>query len=126
VQTVRKWENAGLPFLKDLGPFLILGRDLKGFLEAGCKRKEPLGPNRFFCTRCRGAVEAAGGLADLVPHKTEHGGRLEPLCAQCEVTVNRFVSAPRLPSVASKLDVAIRGRGSSLSASFSTRSKARG
>ena len=107
-QTVRSWTRKGLHILTGSVPHLILGGDLRAYIESIAQTKRPLGPNEFYCARCRAGVEPWGGLADYVP-RTDTQGRLSALCGRCEGPVNRFASPARLSVVAPDLDLTVRG-----------------
>jgi len=55
IRTVQIWRRDGLKILDDgVKPFLVMGEDLHEFLlDRVAKRKKPLQPGEFFCTRCQ-------------------------------------------------------------------------
>jgi hypothetical protein len=55
IRTVQRWPQEGLKVHdKETKPFLVMGHDLREFLEARSRsRKRPLQPGEFYCPRCR-------------------------------------------------------------------------
>jgi len=121
-QTIRGWIKRGLRCLRSERPFLILGCDLRAFLEQANEAKEPLGPNQLFCLKCRTAQEPWGQLADYIP-QSPTSGRLTGLCPVCERECQRFVGVAQVRSVAPDLDVTYRGNEASLKQSADPPSK---
>lgn len=93
--SVRRWLKAGLPHLADQRPFLILGSDLRDFLEKRDKPKQRCRLHEFFCFRCREPKAAAGGLIDYVA-RTALSGQLSAICEACETIMHKNVSASKL------------------------------
>lgn len=104
-QTVRGWIRSGLPALSAKRPLLILGCELKVFLEkkqAKAKRKPALG--EMMCMSCRRPQMPYGLMADYLPMNARTG-RLEALCGVCEGVVMRFTSAASLPEFSKILQI---------------------
>jgi hypothetical protein len=78
--TVRKWRLEGLAVMDSQKPHLILGSELKRFLE-GRLSQEPqkLEPEKFYCMSCRAPRRLYGGMADYFPI-TPSRGRLMGFC----------------------------------------------
>jgi len=94
--TVRAWVKAGLPTSDGNRPTLILGRDLRAYLqERRTKNKQPCRPGEFYCFRCRWPKAAAGEMADCWP-VTDKIVHLQALCPDCCCTMNRRVSLTKL------------------------------
>lgn len=56
-RTIQYWYKEGLKTLDNKKPFLVMGYELKAFLEKKQKeRKCTLKPDEFYCTKCRRAV----------------------------------------------------------------------
>jgi hypothetical protein len=110
VQTVRAWRPLGLVVLDSQKPHLILGHELKRFLDS---RKQPatrkLASDEFFCMSCRAPRTPYGAMADYVPFNTVRG-RLVALCGVCETPCNRFVSLKMCGNLAKTLTIATRDR----------------
>lgn len=108
VSTVRNWGEQGLPMLKAKRPYLIVGEQLRRFLDARAKkRKCPLGPNQFYCLSCKTAVEPFGMMADYEADSAK-SGRLVGLCSHCERTCHRMTSKAKITQIAPNLDLAFR------------------
>lgn len=111
VVTVRGWEKDGLRVLKSQRPFIIMGQDLRAFLEARqAKHKRPLGTGEFYCMACKTPKTPYGAMADYV-RDTPTTGRLIGLCPCCGREMHRFVSPAKLPTFAAKLAIEYRDAG---------------
>lgn len=65
VQTVRLWRRSGLRVLDSQKPHLILGFDLKDFLNKRAKKPERrLARDQFLCMTSNEAKRASGAIAD--------------------------------------------------------------
>ena len=103
--TIRQWIKQGLATIDDKRPTLVLGRDLRAFIEKRrAVNKRPCGPGQIYCMRCRvprvpaqAMVECRArgpSLADLI-------GR----CPECQSLMYRRVSLCKLPAVLGPLQV---------------------
>jgi len=105
--TVRMWIKQGLPIIDDRRPMLILGSDLREFLQARRrKNKCSLKPGEIYCVRCRAPRLPAGDMADYKP-LTETQGNLIGICPICEITMYRRVSRAKIERIRGRLDVTI-------------------
>lgn len=103
--TVRHWIKAGLPTIDKMRPMLILGYDLRGFLQARRnKNKTTLKPGEFYCVRCRLPKLPAGGFAEFSPI-TEKIGNLIAICPDCDAIMNRRVSMAKISQVCGPIDI---------------------
>ena len=110
VQTVRTWRPLGLAVLDSQKPHLILGHELKRFLETRePKARQRLAPDQFYCMSCRAPRVPYGAMADYVPFNLVRG-RLEALCAVCETPCNKFVSLETCNDLAKVMTIATRNR----------------
>jgi len=108
VPTVRSWIKKGLPVLRSQIPHLILGADLREYLEAAQKTgKTPLQSDELYCLKCRKPRKPYGALVDYIPTTTSKG-RLEGLCPVCGSLCNRFTSQSQLPKFTDIFDLTIR------------------
>lgn len=106
-QTVRVWRGEGLPVLTGKTPHLIVGSDLKAFLDKrNAKARIALRLDQFKCMRCRMAVAPYGGLVDYTP-LTPYRGILSTLCAECEGKCTKFASLAQLNHLSGILSVEI-------------------
>jgi RNase P subunit RPR2 len=105
--TVRKWIKEGLPVCDDRRPVIVLGSDLRAFLQAKRTRNKcPCGPGRIYCVRCRSPKVPAGNMADCLP-STRTGGMLAAICPDCGSMMYRRVSLAKLASVRGELDITV-------------------
>ena len=51
--TVRKWTMQGLAPVSETWPYLYHGEEVKAFLTARAKPRQPLGPGELYCTPCK-------------------------------------------------------------------------
>jgi DNA-binding XRE family transcriptional regulator len=110
VQTVRAWREEGLLVLDSQKPHLILGHELKRFLDNRMPKKScKLAPDEFFCMSCRAPRAPYGAMADYVPLNAVRG-RLVALCGVCETPCNKFVSAAMCDELAKTLSIVTRAR----------------
>lgn len=66
VGTVRSWVRSGLPAMVAQRPFLILGCELRDFLNARrAKFKASLQADELFCFSCKTARKPLGLMVDL-------------------------------------------------------------
>lgn len=106
--TVRAWLKSGLKAIDGERPALVLGAELRRFLEERrATRKRPTPPGMIFCLRCREPRPPAGGLADYLP-RTAATGDLQGICPDCDSMLYRRVALRTLEAVRGDLDVTIR------------------
>lgn len=105
--TVRQWIKSGLPVLDDQRPALVLGRELRDFLQARRdKKKRRCQPGEIFCVKCREPRSPDGSIAEYRPS----GGGLGSLigiCPVCECVMHRRTSEAKLEQVRGELEVTI-------------------
>lgn len=90
--TVARWVINGLNCLKDQKPYLILGSELKCFLQKKREsKKQKCKPNELYCLRCKAPTIPAENFVEyqLISNTK---GRLVGFCSRCECVVNKFVS----------------------------------
>lgn len=103
--TVLTWVKAGLPCLRDKRPWLILGRDLRPFLERRNKvHRVRCPPDHLYCLRCKAPREPAGMMLDYKP-KTAKVGNLKGICSVCETWIFRNVSLAKINAVAGRCQI---------------------
>lgn len=103
--TVRAWVKSGLPTCDSKRPMLILGRDLRAYLQARRTRnKRPCKPGEIYCVRCRAPKRPDGDMADYIPI-TEKFGNLEGICPDCGGMMYKRASKAKLPEIWAKLDI---------------------
>ena len=104
--TVHAWiKKHGLKTIDDLRPILILGCDLREFLqERRTKDKRKCLPHEIYCMKCRKPQIPAGNMADYIPI-TETTGRLISLCPVCECHINQIKSLSQLHAIKDKIAI---------------------
>ena len=103
--TVRLWIKQGLPTTDNRRPMLILGHDLRAFLEARrSKNRRACKPGEMYCLRCREPRAPAGAVADF-ERITETLGNLVAICSHCGAVMNRRVNIAKLADVSGEVAV---------------------
>jgi hypothetical protein len=106
-QTVSGWRKEGLIVMDSQTPHLIVGANLKAFLDKrNNKAVLTLALDQFRCMRCGEATRAYGGMADYQPYTPERGA-LTTLCEVCEGACCKFVSKRQLDDLAGILTIAL-------------------
>ena len=81
--TVRRWIKAGLPTVGGRGKTLILGLQLRVFLEKRRKdAKRPCPPGHMYCLKCQAPRPPAAAMTEYIPI-TPTSGNLKALCPVC-------------------------------------------
>ncbi|CTQ55392.1 hypothetical protein LP7551_03935 [Roseibium album] len=104
--TVRRWLKTDLYCLDDQRPTLILGQDLKTFLDGRRKSKQICRPEECFCMSCKAPRNAAFGEVEYNP-MTASGGNLRALCNVCSTVMHKRISAGGLEVLRSILTVTV-------------------
>lgn len=105
--SVRAWIKAGLPVCDARRPVLILGMDLRNYLQGKrSERRRRCGVGELYCLRCRKPRWPAEDMVDYIP-MTAATGRLNALCPVCTAVMNRYVGAKDLDEIRAKLDVRV-------------------
>jgi len=105
--SVRAWIKAGLPVCDARRPVLILGMDLRNYLQGKrSERRRRCGVGELYCLHCRKPRWPAEGMVDYIP-MTAATGRLNALCPVCTAVMNRYVGAKDLDEIRAKLDVRV-------------------
>ena len=103
--TVRAWVKAGLPTCDSKRPTLILGRELRAFLqERRTKNKRPCKPGEIYCVRCHAPKRPALEMADYQP-TTATLGNLIGICPDCGGMIFRRASRAKLLQIQGNLDI---------------------
>ncbi|QQX81683.1 helix-turn-helix domain-containing protein [Shewanella sp. KX20019] len=92
VKTVRNWIHAGLPVIKETGPLLIQGADLKLYLKQ--KRKTYLHRcelNEMFCFKCKVPKKPSIDSVEFIAVPSG-SAQMTGRCAECDKQSNKFVS----------------------------------
>jgi hypothetical protein len=112
--TIRHWIADGLAALDNRKPTLIKGATLKAFIDArNAHRRQPCGPGRMYCLKCRAPKSPAFGEVEYEPD-SEKFGRLIGLCPDCSTLIQRWTSAGKINEAAGNLTVRLRGQAERL------------
>lgn len=113
--SVRGWIKSGLPVVDRSRPVLILGHELRAWLERRRKAaKRPCTPGTIFCFKCRQPRPPAMGMVEATRHNATTGN-LSALCAVCGTMMHRRTRLAAIAAVMPNLDVQIREAGASIS-----------
>lgn len=103
--TVQHWIKSGLPHIRDGRPLLILGQDLKEFLNGRrLKGRKPCPPGHLFCLKCREPRRPAARMLDYVPI-TLTSGNLKGICEVCETFIFRRILLVKVATASAEFDV---------------------
>jgi hypothetical protein len=103
--TVRLWVKDGLATNDNKRPLLILGFDLKQYLQSKRKRnKRKCQPFEIYCVRCRLPQIPYGNMVDYKPINSSMGC-LIGLCPSCDGIINKFCKLANLEKIKGKLEI---------------------
>jgi len=103
--TVREWIKSGLPVVDNCRPVLILGSELRKFLERKrTKNKRPCQPCELYCLRCRKPQKPAGNMADFTPI-TDKVGNLIAICPDCDAMINKRMNMAKLTLISTQMEI---------------------
>ena len=103
--TVRGWIKKGLPIADKSRPTLILGGELRQWLEKQSKaRKRPCPPGTFRCFKCREPRAPALGMVEYQAFNSK-SGNLKALCCSCDTMMHRCTGKDKIAAVMPGLDV---------------------
>lgn len=113
--SVRGWIKSGLPIIDMARPVLMLGRELRQFLEKQRNaRQRPTPPGHFYCFKCRAHSKPALGMVEYTPFN-RMTGNLQALCDACDTVMNRRARQDSLALIMPGLAVQIRQASSRIS-----------
>ena len=105
-RTVENWIDAGLPCINERKPHLILGSDLRAFIQERQKSKrQKCGAGELYCLKCRAPRRPAGEMLDYLP-MTLVSGNLQGICEVCGRLIFRRVALLKLYDVTAGCEVA--------------------
>ena len=105
--SIRGWIKAGLPILDNSRPIIILGGELKAWLDKKRKAaKRPCPPGTFYCFKCRTPKAPALGMVEYKPmNKTT--GNLIALCTDCGTMMHRRARQEAIEAIMPNLAIQI-------------------
>lgn len=105
-RTVQEWYKKGLKTVNEQKPFLVMGYELKQFLEEMLKsRKIKLSPDEFYCTKGREAVRPVNNNVKIIVFANSIGKQgfksmtIKGICQKCGSSINRFSHTGKLDEV---------------------------
>ncbi len=107
--TVRGWVRSGLPAMVARRPYLILGSELRDFLDSRRRKsKVELQADELYCFRCKAAIKPLGLMVDA-HEQSVNTLRLQGLCEVCGGVCNRAISRAQISQFQRIFDVALKG-----------------
>jgi Helix-turn-helix domain len=112
--SVRSWIKSGLPTIDTARPVLVLGSELRGWLEKRRKEaKRPCQPGTLYCFKCRTPKPPALGMIEYRPMNASTGN-LSAICADCDTMMHRRTRRETISAIMPSLDVQIREAAASI------------
>jgi hypothetical protein len=109
--SVRGWIKGGLPTVDRSRPVLILGHELRAYLERKRKSaKRPCPPGTLYCFKCRRPRAPAMGLVEA-NRMNATTGNLIAICEDCGTMMHRRARLDAIGAIMPNLDVQIREAG---------------
>lgn len=106
--SVRGWINDGLPTVDRSRPMLILGHELRTYLENKRKSaKRPCPPGTLYCFKCRQPRAPAMEMVEAT-YQNATTGNLSALCEGCGTMMHRRARLDAIGKIMPNLDVQIR------------------
>ena len=105
--TVRTWLRSGLSAVGPQRPILVLGKDLRTFLEKRrVESKQGCPPGTMYCLKCKAPRSPA---LEMIEYRisTDISGNLCALCAICGTTMYRRCRLAAIGSVMPGLQVSL-------------------
>lgn len=103
--TVRHWHRGGFEGIIGVYPIIFRGVDIITFLKRRAEgRKQPSGPGRMYCLRCKAPKTPAFGEAEFWPDGPKLG-TLRGLCPDYAAMKNRRTSLAKLRLASGDLKV---------------------
>jgi hypothetical protein len=113
--SVRGWIRDGLPVVDGSRPVLILGHELRAYLERKRKSaKRPCSPGTLYCFKCREPRAPAMGMVEAT-RRNATTANLKAICDVCGTFIHRNASLAKIAAAMPGLDVQIREAGARIS-----------
>ncbi len=104
-RTVRNWIKKGLPVCDDKRPLLILGAELKQFLQLQRKEnKRKCKPSELYCLKCREPRLPDQSSLQFI-EETSTKGRVIAACCVCNSLMNKYFKLENITSIQRDLAV---------------------
>ncbi len=109
--SVRGWIKDGLPTVDHSRPSLILGQELRAYLDGKRKAaKRPCPPGTLYCFKCRQPRAPALGMVEAT-RQNATTGNLSAMCETCSTMMHRRTRLVAIGAIMPNLDVQIREAG---------------
>lgn len=119
-RTVATWvKDKGLEAVTDQRPHLILGADLKAFLERQKKPKAKCAAHQLYCFTCRAPRDPADNALEYRQRNATQG-QLKARCIQCGTTMHKGANRAILAAIGAQYTVTITKADQRLSDSADT------
>jgi hypothetical protein len=106
--SVRGWIKGGLTTVDRSRPVLILGHELRSYLESKRKSaKRPCPPGTLYCFKCRLPRAPAMGMVEAICQNATTGN-LSAICEVCGTMMHRRARLDAIGTIMPNLDVQIR------------------
>lgn len=106
--SVRGWIKDGLPTIDRSRPALILGHEIRAFLEGRRKSaKRPCPPGTLYCFKCRQPRAPAMGMIEA-KRQNATTGNLSAICEVCGTMMHRRTRLAEIGTIMPNLHVQIR------------------
>lgn len=106
--SIRGWIKNGLPIVDQSRPVLILGHELRAYLERKRKAaKRPCPPGTLYCFKCRQPRAPAMGMVEAT-RQNATTGNLKAICEVCGTMMHRRTRLTAINTIMPNLDVQIR------------------
>lgn len=106
--TVRSWIKDGLPTVDRSRPVLILGHELRAYLEGKRKSaKRPCPPGTLYCLKCRLPRAPALSMVEAT-RQNATTANLSALCDDCGTMMYRRTRLDAIGAIMPNLDVQVR------------------
>lgn len=104
-RTVRNWIKKGLAICDDKRPLLILGTDLRLFLQKQRKvHKRKCKPSELYCLKCREPRLPDQNSLEFI-EETSTKGRVIASCSVCNSLMNKYFKLENLATIQRDLAV---------------------
>tara|TARA_B110001469_G_C9429960_1_gene218596 strand:- start:93 stop:524 length:432 start_codon:yes stop_codon:yes gene_type:complete len=104
-RTVRNWITKGLPICDDKRPTLILGTDLRQFIQQQRKvNKRRCQPSELYCLKCREPRTPVQNTLEFI-EETNTKGRVIAACSVCNSLMNKYFKLEHLTEIQRDLAV---------------------
>lgn len=111
-RTIQTWKNEGLIVIDSTKPFLVMGYDLKNFLQKKLeKRRNKLLPNEFYCTKCRKAATSQNNeviiklTGKTIGQNCYQDLIITGICQNCGSKLNRFSHSGKINEIKNGFNV---------------------